>query len=84
MKMSMPKVRGSCSSNPGWSARITTPTRRFSLHNRKLLEEVGYIQHKGRRVDLVEDELWLYSFYDQKLPPEVVNGITLDQWRKTG
>jgi ATP-dependent helicase HrpA len=54
----------------------------FFVHNRKLLEEVGYIQHKGRRVDLVEDELWLYSFYDQKLPPEVVNGITLDQWRK--
>jgi ATP-dependent helicase HrpA len=54
----------------------------FFVHNRKLLEEVGYIQHKGRRVDLVEDELWLYAFYDQKLPPEVVNGITLDQWRK--
>ncbi len=54
----------------------------FFVGNQKLLEEVGYIQHKGRRVDLVEDELWLYSFYDQKLPPEVVNGITLDQWRK--
>jgi ATP-dependent helicase HrpA len=54
----------------------------FFVANQKLLEEVGYIQHKGRRVDLVEDELWLYSFYDQKLPPEVVNGITLDQWRK--
>jgi ATP-dependent helicase HrpA len=54
----------------------------FFVHNQKLLEEVGYIQHKGRRVDLVEDELWLYSYYDQKLPPEVVNGITLDQWRK--
>ncbi len=54
----------------------------FYVNNQKLLEEVGYIQHKGRRVDLVEDELWLYSFYDQKLPQEVVNGITLDQWRK--
>jgi ATP-dependent helicase HrpA len=51
--------------------------------NQKLLEEVGYIQHKGRRVDLVEDELWLYAFYDNKLPPEVVSGITLDKWRKT-
>ncbi|PPD44718.1 MAG: ATP-dependent RNA helicase HrpA [Methylobacter sp.] len=55
----------------------------FYVANQKLLEEVGMIQHKGRRVDLVEDELWLYSFYDQKLPAEVVNGITLDQWRKT-
>ncbi len=55
----------------------------FFVANQKLLEEVGYIQHKGRRVDLVEDELWLYAFYDKKLPPEVVNGITLDKWRKT-
>ena len=54
----------------------------FFVANKKLLEEVGYIQHKGRRVDLVEDELWLYQFYDNKLPTEVVNGITLDQWRK--
>jgi ATP-dependent helicase HrpA len=54
----------------------------FYKANEKLLEEVGYIQHKGRRVDLVEDEQWLYAFYDKKLPPEVVNGITLDQWRK--
>jgi len=55
----------------------------FFVANQKLLEEVGMIQHKGRRVDLVEDELWLYSFYDNKLPPEVVSGIALDKWRKT-
>ena len=54
----------------------------FFKANEKLLEEVGYIQHKGRRVDLVEDEEWLYQFYDKKLPAEIVNGITLDQWRK--
>lgn len=55
----------------------------FFVANQKLLEEVGMIQHKGRRVDLVEDELWLYAFYDNKLSAEVVNGITLDKWRKT-
>lgn len=54
----------------------------FFKANEKLLEEVGYIQHKGRRVDLIEDEEWLYQFYDQKLPAEIVSGITLDQWRK--
>jgi ATP-dependent helicase HrpA len=56
---------------------------RFYITNQKLLEEVGMIQHKGRRVDLVEDEQWLYEFYDSKLPPEVVSGVTLDTWRKT-
>ena len=55
----------------------------FFKANKILLEEVGYIQHKGRRVDLIEDEEWLYQFYNQKLPEEVVNGITLDKWRKT-
>jgi ATP-dependent helicase HrpA len=40
------------------------------------------IQHKGLRVDLVEDEEWLYAFYDHKLPPEIVSGVTLDTWRK--
>jgi ATP-dependent helicase HrpA len=54
----------------------------FFKANQNLLEEVGMIQHKGRRVDLVEDEEWLYHFYDQKLPETIVNGITLDQWRK--
>jgi ATP-dependent helicase HrpA len=55
----------------------------FYVANQKLLEEVGMIQHKGRRVDLVEDEQWLYQFYDDKLPAEVVSGVTLDTWRKT-
>ena len=55
----------------------------FYIANQKLLEEVGIIQHKGRRVDLVEDEQWLYQFYDNKLPPEIVSGVTLDTWRKT-
>jgi len=55
----------------------------FYVANQKLLEEVGMIQHKGRRVDLVEDEQWLYQFYDHKLPPEIVSGVTLDTWRKT-
>jgi ATP-dependent helicase HrpA len=54
----------------------------FYVANQKLLEEVGIIQHKGRRVDLVEDEQWLYQFYDDKLPSEIVSGITLDTWRK--
>jgi ATP-dependent helicase HrpA len=55
----------------------------FYVANQKLLEEVGMIQHKGRRVDLVEDEQWLYQFYDNKLPAEVFSGVTLDTWRKT-
>ncbi|MDO9163470.1 MAG: ATP-dependent RNA helicase HrpA [Methylococcaceae bacterium] len=55
----------------------------FYKANQALLEEVGIIQHKGRRVDLVEDEQWLYSFYEHKFPAEIVSGVALDTWRKT-
>lgn len=54
----------------------------FFKENQKLMEEVGYIQHKERRVDLIEDEEWLYQFYNQKIPEDVTNGVLFDQWRK--
>jgi ATP-dependent helicase HrpA len=54
----------------------------FYVANQKLLEEVGMIQHKGRRVDLVADEQWLYAFYDKLLPEDVFSGVSLDTWRK--
>ncbi|MEY4768080.1 MAG: ATP-dependent helicase hrpA, partial [Pseudomonadota bacterium] len=54
----------------------------FFRANQQLLEEVGYIQHKHRRIDLMTDEEGIYQFYHQRLPETVVNSITLDQWRK--
>jgi ATP-dependent RNA helicase HrpA len=53
----------------------------FFRHNQALLESVGTIQHKGRRVDLIADEEWLYRFYDERIPEDVVNGVTFDRWR---
>ena len=54
----------------------------FFIHNRELLAEADYLQQKGRRVDLVADEDWIYQFYDGRIPPDVVNGITFENWRK--
>jgi len=54
----------------------------FFRHNQALLEAVGTIQHKGRRIDLIADEEWLYQFYDERIPDHVVNGVTFDRWRK--
>lgn len=54
----------------------------FYLHNLKLLAEADYLQQKGRRVDLLVDEAWLYQFYDTRIPAEVVNGVTFERWRK--
>ena len=55
----------------------------FFRENQRLLEELDYIQHKGRRVDLIEGEEWLFDFYDQKIAASVVNGVTFEKWRKT-
>ena len=54
----------------------------FFLHNLKLLAEADYLQQKGRRVDLLVDEAWLYRFFDERIPQEVVNGVTFERWRK--
>jgi ATP-dependent helicase HrpA len=54
----------------------------FFLHNLKLLSEADYLQQKGRRVDLLVDEAWLYRYFDERIPSEVVNGVTFERWRK--
>jgi ATP-dependent helicase HrpA len=54
----------------------------FFLHNLKLLEEADYLQQKGRRADLLVDETWLFRWFDEKIPQDVVNGVTFEQWRK--
>ena len=54
----------------------------FFVHNRELLAEADYLQQKGRRVDLVADEEWIYLFYAQRIPEEVVSGVSFEVWRK--
>jgi ATP-dependent helicase HrpA len=54
----------------------------FFLHNLKLLEEAEYLQQKGRRADLLVDENWLFRWFDERIPADVVNGVTFEQWRK--
>lgn len=54
----------------------------FFLHNLKLLEEADYLQHKGRRADLLVDEDWLFRWFDERIPQDVVNGVTFERWRK--
>ena len=55
----------------------------FFQENRKLLEDAQYLQQKGRRVDLVVDDAWLFAFYDQRIPADVCNGVTFERWRKS-
>jgi len=54
----------------------------FFDFNQKLLGSLGYLQHKGRRVDLIANEDDIYAFFDAKIPPHVVDGNSFDRWRR--
>ncbi|STR02482.1 ATP-dependent RNA helicase HrpA [Kingella potus] len=40
----------------------------FFVHNKKLIKEVGELEHKSRRQDVLVDEEALFDFYNQRLP----------------
>ncbi len=54
----------------------------FFESNLRLLEAADYLQQKGRRVDLLVDEAWLFDFFDARIPETVVSGVTFEKWRK--
>lgn len=54
----------------------------FMRENRKLLAEVGDLEHKSRRRDILVDDETLYDFYDQRIGQEVVSARHFDQWWK--
>ena len=54
----------------------------FFEHNLKLLEEVEYLQQKGRRVDLLGDEQQLYDFFDARIPAGISTGAAFETWRR--
>ena len=54
----------------------------FFRANLKLREEVEELEHKSRRRDILVDEETLFSFYDQRIPHEVVSARHFDSWWK--
>ncbi len=54
----------------------------FFAHNLKLLEDMEYLQQKGRRVDLLGDEHQLYAFFDARVPQGISTGAAFERWRR--
>ncbi|HKO50332.1 MAG TPA: ATP-dependent RNA helicase HrpA [Polyangiaceae bacterium] len=54
----------------------------FQSDNRKLLEEVARHRDKARQSDLLADDEALLSFFEQRVPEQVVNGKTFEAWRE--
>ncbi len=53
----------------------------FQEHNRRLLAEVARQRDKARQSDLLADDEALLSFFDRRVPDQVVNGLTFEAWR---
>ncbi|MEX0876678.1 MAG: ATP-dependent RNA helicase HrpA, partial [Phycisphaerales bacterium] len=49
-------------------------------HNRKLIAQVGTLQAKARRNDLIADTQTLFNFYDQRLPDDIYASKAFERW----
>ncbi len=55
---------------------------RFFHDNRAMLDDVGELEHRLRRRDVVVDDEALFDFYDSRIPADVVSGRHFDAWWK--
>ena len=60
---------------------LDTPAA-FFRHNRQLRDELAKLAAKSRRRDFVVDDYDVYRFYDERLPGDVFDRQTLEQWLK--
>lgn len=54
----------------------------FFRHNQQLVEHVRDLQNKGRRTDLLADTTARFSFFDARVPADVVSGARFEKWRR--
>ncbi|KGT88879.1 ATP-dependent helicase HrpA [Erwinia typographi] len=54
----------------------------FFRANLKLREEVEELEHKSRRRDILVDDETLFTFYDRRIPQEIVSARHFDSWWK--
>ncbi|TAL89903.1 MAG: ATP-dependent RNA helicase HrpA [Candidimonas sp.] len=54
----------------------------FVGHNRQLIASIEKLEHQSRRPDILVDEALIYAFYDQQIPAEICQTITLEKWAR--
>jgi len=52
----------------------------FFAANQKLVEEVGRLEERARRRDILVSDEVLYEFFDARIPEDVVSGAHFDRW----
>ncbi|QAV24754.1 ATP-dependent RNA helicase HrpA [Proteus hauseri] len=54
----------------------------FFRDNLKLRTEVEELEHKSRRRDILVDDETMFTFYDQRIPQDIVSSRHFDKWWK--
>ncbi len=54
----------------------------FVSHNRQLIASIEKLEDQSRRPDILVDEALIYAFYDQQIPAEICQTMTLEKWAK--
>ncbi len=52
----------------------------FFAHNQEMLDRLGDLEARARRRDIVVDDATIFSFYDKRIPAEVVSARHFDSW----
>ena len=58
-----------------------TAANHFFLWRQQVLAELHELEAKSRRRDIIADDQVLFDFYDQRIPPEVINFQGFEHWR---
>ena len=54
----------------------------FIKHNRQLIASIEKLEHQTRRPDILVDDALIYAFYDEHIPANICQTITLEKWHK--
>ncbi len=55
----------------------------FFQHNISLIDEIGHLEAKARRRDILVSDEHIYAFYDEHVPQNIVNLAGFEHWRKS-
>ena len=54
----------------------------FYQHNQTLIAEIEALEARSRRRDILVDDTVLFSFYDERIPLDVYDRVSLEKWCK--
>ncbi|NYT63132.1 ATP-dependent RNA helicase HrpA [Alcaligenaceae bacterium] len=54
----------------------------FVKHNRQLIASIEKLEHQTRRPGILVDDALIFAFYDQQIPADIYQTVTLEKWCK--